>query len=133
MIQSNRRTVAIYCRTAQCDSDAIEMQQTALIRFANERGYADLICYADNGVSGLTFQRPAFMQMATDIEAGQVQAILVRDLSRIGRNNIEVLAWIEHCQQAGIEVISMNDDALHSPVARFYPAFAALVKGGSYQ
>jgi len=108
----------------------MDIQKNSLMQLAVDRGYANPVCYADNGVSGLSLRRPGFMQMMTDMETGQVQAVIVRDISRIGRNSVEVLQWIEDCHRAGVEIITLCNGVLQPPVTRFYQAFAALAKGG---
>jgi len=133
--QSNKRTAAIYFRVAHEDDLAIEMQQKTLIQFAFDKGYINPVCYADNGVSGMTLNRPAFAELAKDIKTGKVNVVIVKDLSRIGRNIHEVMQWIEDCRNAGIVVISMCEGVLTERDERYQPyhlmlAAYARAKGG---
>ena len=79
--------------------------------------------YIDNGVSGRTFQRPAFQQMLSDIEAGHVNCVIVKDLSRLGRNSIDTGYYIEqYFRLRSIRFISVtenydsNDPDIHSGI-----------------
>jgi len=133
--QSNKRTVALYCRVAREDGYAIETQQKTLIQFAVGKGYINPVCYADNGVSGTTLHRPAFAELAKDIKTGKVQMVIVKDLSRIGRNIFEVLKWIDDCRKADIEIISMCEGVLTERNEQYQPyhimlAAYARAKGG---
>lgn len=57
---------------------------------ANEKGYTKVVHFCDDGVSGVTMQRPAFIEMIKQLELGKASAVFVKDLSRLGRNYIEV-------------------------------------------
>jgi len=120
--QSNKqRKAACYCRVAHEDNSAIEMQQSSLIQFAVDKGYINPVCYTDNGVSGTTLNRPAFAELARDIKTGNVNTVIVKDFSRIGRNIFEVGKWIEDCRSAGIVIISMLDGVLTERDERYQP------------
>lgn len=125
-------TTAIYCRVATMDEMAIEWQQQILYQFAAQKGYIEPVCFADNGASGLTFDRPAFAEMETAIAKGEIKTILVKDLSRIGRNTIAVMEWLDNCEKAGITVISMLESK-NLPLFQNHllMAVAAFTKGGS--
>ena len=112
MKQSNNRRAVVYCRVAHSDDHAMEIQQKTLFQFAVGQGYIYPVCYADNGVSGMTLNRHAFAKMEKDIKTGKVKVVIVKDLSRIGRNIVEVGKWIEDCRNADIEIISMFDGVL---------------------
>ena len=66
--------------------------------------------YTDNGTTGRTFERPAFQQMLSDVEAGKINCIVVKDLSRLGRNTIDTGFYIEkYFPLHGVRFISVND------------------------
>ena len=88
-------TAALYCRLSRDDnmdaeSNSISNQKKILQKAAKERGYTDTIFFVDDGVTGTTMKRPGFQKMLTAIEAGYISAVFVKDLSRLGRNYIEV-------------------------------------------
>ena len=99
MKQSNRNpsagTAALYCRLSRDDnmdteSNSIQNQKKILQKAAREKGYTDTIFYVDDGITGTTMKRPAFQDMLKGIETGYITAVFVKDLSRLGRNYIEV-------------------------------------------
>ena len=88
-------TAALYCRLSRDDnmdseSNSISNQKKILQKAAKERGYTDTIFFVDDGVTGTTMKRPGFQKMIAAIEAGYISAVFVKDLSRLGRNYIEV-------------------------------------------
>ena len=107
---SNKRRVAVYCRVACEDNDAIEKQQTMLRVFAQEQGYSEIAVYSDNGYSGLNFNRPALTQMESDKQAGLINVVIIKDLSRISRNTSDALDWLGRTRQSEVSVKSFNDD-----------------------
>ena len=99
MKQSNKNfavgTAALYCRLSRDDnmdseSNSISNQKKILQKAAKEKGYTDTIFFVDDGITGTTMKRPGFQKMLTAIEAGYISAVFVKDLSRLGRNYIEV-------------------------------------------
>ena len=94
-INTNYGTAALYCRLSRDDnmdteSNSIQNQKQLLQKVAKEKGYTDTIFFVDDGVTGTTMNRPGFQKMLNAIEAGYISAVLVKDLSRLGRNYIEV-------------------------------------------
>ena len=91
----NFGTAALYCRLSRDDnmdteSNSIQNQKKILQKAAKEKGYADTLFFVDDGITGTTMKRPGFQKMITAIEAGYISAVFVKDLSRLGRNYIEV-------------------------------------------
>ena len=72
------------------ESNSIQNQKKILQKAAKEKGYADTLFFVDDGITGTTMKRPGFQKMITAIEAGYISAVFVKDLSRLGRNYIEV-------------------------------------------
>lgn len=88
-------TAALYCRLSRDDnmdteSNNISNQKKILQKTAKEKGYTDTIFFVDDGITGTTMKRKDFQKMLTAIEAGYISAVFVKDLSRLGRNYIEV-------------------------------------------
>ena len=88
-------TAALYCRLSRDDnmdaeSNSIQNQKKLLQKVAREKGYTDTLFFVDDGITGTTMKRPGFQKMLTAIEAGYISAVFVKDLSRLGRNYIEV-------------------------------------------
>ena len=88
-------TAALYCRLSRDDnmdseSNSIQNQRKILQKVAKDKGYTDTIFFVDDGITGTTMKRPGFQKMLTAIEAGYISAVFVKDLSRLGRNYIEV-------------------------------------------
>jgi site-specific DNA recombinase len=99
MKQSSKKhelgTAALYCRLSRDDnmdseSNSIQNQRKILQKVAKDKGYTDTIFFVDDGITGTTMKRPGFQKMLTAIEAGYISAVFVKDLSRLGRNYIEV-------------------------------------------
>ena len=74
----------------QGESNSISNQRKILQKAAKDKGYTDTIFFVDDGITGTTMKRPGFQKMLTAIEAGYISAVFVKDLSRLGRNYIEV-------------------------------------------
>ena len=99
MKQSSKKhelgTAALYCRLSRDDnmdseSNSIQNQRKILHKAAKDKGYTDTVFFVDDGITGTTMKRPGFQKMLTAIEAGYISAVFVKDLSRLGRNYIEV-------------------------------------------
>ncbi|HGM3373068.1 TPA: recombinase family protein [Clostridioides difficile] len=99
MKQSSKKTAlgtaALYCRLSRDDnmdneSNSISNQKKILQKAAKDKGYTDTIFFVDDGITGTTMKRPGFQKMIAAIEAGYISAVFVKDLSRMGRNYIEV-------------------------------------------
>ena len=99
MKQSSKKhelgTAALYCRLSRDDnmdseSNSIQNQRKILQKAAKDKGYTDTVFFVDDGITGTTMKRPGFQKMLTAIEAWYISAVFVKDLSRLGRNYIEV-------------------------------------------
>jgi DNA invertase Pin-like site-specific DNA recombinase len=100
MKRSNRRknredTAFLYERLSRDDnlegeSYSISNQKKLLIKVAKEKGYTNLVHFSDDGISGVTMERPGFVAMIQELEEGHAAAVFVKDMSRLGRNYIEV-------------------------------------------
>ena len=108
-------TAALYCRLSRDDnmdteSNSIQNQKKLLQKVAREKGYTDTLFFVDDGITGTTMKRPGFQKMITAIEAGYISAVFVKDLSRLGRNYIEVGKLTEEFfPQYDVRLIAVSD------------------------
>ena len=98
--QTEEKITALYERLSRDDdqigdSNSIVNQKKYLESYAEQRGYTNLRHYTDDGWSGGNFERPAWKQLVTDIEAGKVAHVLVKDMSRIGRDYLQTGFYTE--------------------------------------
>ena len=107
-MQADKKQAAIYCRVASKDDFAIERQRQDLRRFAAAQGYEDCAEYLDNGVNGLTLDRPAFSRLHNDMIAGKIQVIFIVSASRIGRDLFATMKWLHEAKASGAEIISQH-------------------------
>lgn len=106
--------VACYARISrdedQKNYDTIISQKNICIDYANTNfSPISIEMYEDDNISGYTMDRPDFNRLQKDIDEGKINCIVSKDLSRIGRNNPQVLMFIQNMQQKDIRVIAIND------------------------
>lgn len=107
---------AIYCRLSQDDgslgeSGSIQTQKAILTQYCQEHHMEIVDCYCDDGWSGTNFDRPAFQRMIGDIEAGRVNTVIVKDLSRFGREYAQMGLYIEHYfEEKGVRFVSLAEN-----------------------
>jgi DNA invertase Pin-like site-specific DNA recombinase len=94
------KKAALYCRLSRDDgteseSNSISNQRDLLTHFCAQNDIEIFDIYIDDGFSGTTFERPSFVRLTADIENGFVGAVIVKDLSRLGRNNALVAFYTE--------------------------------------
>ena len=123
MLQNHTAKAAIYARRSPEDranrqnlfrgdgvSDSIETQILMLQQYADSQGFINYREYYDDNISGTTFSRPQFMEMLTDIKAGRIDTVIVKDLSRLGRDYIESGRYQEVIfPEMGARLIAVND------------------------
>ena len=98
--QENDKITALYCRLSRDDeqqgeSNSIKNQKSILSKYAKENKFQNIRFFVDDGYSGTTFTRPAFMEMIELAENGQIKTIIVKDHSRLGRNRLVVGQLLE--------------------------------------
>ena len=114
--QEQEKITALYCRLSQDDgldgdSNSIQNQKTILMDYAKSRGYLHPMYFVDDGISGTTFQRPAFQRMEAMIENGEIGTVIVKDLSRFGRNHIETGRYLEMVYPSlGVKFIAIQEN-----------------------
>ena len=112
--QSNIVT-ALYCRLSrdddiQGDSNSISNQKKLLSKYAKEYGLFNTKYFVDDGYSGTNFDRPGFIEMAEAIEAGYIGAVLVKDMSRLGRDYLQVGYYTDNFfPEHNVRFIAVND------------------------
>lgn len=121
MRQSNHKksrdvTAFLYERLSRDDnlegeSYSIGNQKTLLTKVAKEKGYTNLVHFLDDGISGVTMDRPGFVEMIQQLEQGRAAAVFVKDLSRLGRNYIEVGRLTEEFfPEHDIRLVAVSDN-----------------------
>lgn len=110
------KITALYCRLSKDDlnvgdSDSIVHQRAILEKYAEENYFPNVRVFIDDGYSGVSFERPGFQEMYKLIEAGKVGIVITKDLSRLGRNYIEVGNFTEFIfPRYGVRYIAINDN-----------------------
>ena len=94
----------------QGESFSIQNQKIMLEDFARRNGFPRFRHYTDDGVSGTRFDRPGFMAMMEEVEDGNVETIIVKDMSRLGRDYLKVGQVMEILRQRGVRLIAINDN-----------------------
>lgn len=106
---------ALYCRLSrdddnEGDSNSIQHQKQILEKYAKDHSITNYKFYVDDGYSGTSFNRPGFQEMLADIEAGYVDCVIVKDMSRFGRNYLEVEMYTEIMfPDKDVRFIAIND------------------------
>jgi DNA invertase Pin-like site-specific DNA recombinase len=107
--------VGIYCRLSKDDgldmeSASIATQKTLLTDYVRQQGWKAVDVYADDGYTGLNFDRPDFQRMLRDIEAGKIDCVVTKDLSRFGRNYLDCGLYLEvYFPERGVRYVAVND------------------------
>ena len=116
MYGATDKITALYCRLSQEDDRAgeslsIENQKAMLLQYAREHHFPNPTFFVDDGVSGVTYDRPGFQAMLTEIEAGRVAVAITKDLSRLGRNSALTGLYTNFTfPQNGVRFIAINDN-----------------------
>ena len=116
--------VACYCRLSREDaklgeSVSIETQKKVLEDYCRNENLPVYDYYVDDGYTGTNFERPGFKRMMTDIKAGKINYVIVKDLSRLGREHIMVGQYIQKTfPEMGVHFLALADDVDTSNVSR---------------
>ena len=121
MLRATDKITALYCRLSVEDtkekggkddpSNSIQHQQIMLMEYAKSQHFPNPTFFIDDGYSGVDFSnRPGFQKMLAEIEAGHVEAVITKDLSRLGRNSSLTGLYINYTfPQYGVRYIAIND------------------------
>ena len=120
--QYENKITALYCRLSQedelkGDSNSIQNQRAILEKYAKDNGFENIEVFVDDGYSGVSFNRPDFQRLLEMMEQGKVATLITKDLSRLGRNYIEVGQYTEMLfPRWDVRYIAINDnyDSLYS-------------------
>ena len=120
--QYEKKITALYCRLSQedelkGDSNSIQNQRAILEKYAKDNGFENIEVFVDDGYSGVSFNRPDFQRLLEMMEQGKVAVLITKDLSRLGRNYIEVGQYTEMLfPRWDVRYIAINDnyDSLYS-------------------
>lgn len=112
-VLSSDEITALYCRLSQDDkqegdSNSIINQKKILKKYAMDRGYTNIQFYIDDGISGTTFNRAGFQSMIADVESGKVKRVIVKDMSRLGRDYLQVGMYTEIFSRSMMFILSQS-------------------------
>ena len=110
----NEKITPLYERLSRDDelqgeSNSISNQKQMLEDFARRNGLPNPTHFTDDGISGTRFDRPGFLAMMEEVEAGRVEAIVIKDMIRLGRDYLKVGQVMEVLRQRGVRLIAIND------------------------
>lgn len=108
------KITALYCRLSRDDalqgeSNSISNQREFLTRHARELGLRNTRFFIDDGFSGVTFDRPGWQELMVEVDEGNVAAVLLKDMSRMGRDYLRVGLYMEQFTELGIRLIAISD------------------------
>ncbi len=115
-MQTETNVTALYCRLSsdddlQGESNSITHQKEILADYAARHGFENFRYYVDDGISGTTFDRPDFQRMLADVENNVISTVIVKDLSRLGRDYVMTGYYTEIVfQQHDVRFISVTDN-----------------------
>ena len=117
---TNELITALYERLShddelQGESNSITNQKKILEDYASQHGMINIRHYTDDGISGTRFDRPGFQRMIEDVEADRVSAVIIKDMSRFGRDYLQVGTYMETLRQHNVRLIAVGDnvDTIH--------------------
>ena len=110
----NTKTTILYERLSHEDgreneSVSIENQKAYLEEYATRNGFTNLVHMTDDGWSGTRWDRPAFLKVMDEVERGNVGAILIKDMSRLGRDHLRVGLFLEQIREMGVRLIAVAE------------------------
>ncbi len=128
MDKQQHYSAALYCRLSVDDGNyggsvSIETQKIMLEQYCKDHAITEYTFYCDDGASGTNFNRPSFQKMYADIKNNRINLVIVKDLSRFGRNYIEVGAYVEEFKDCGVRFIATDDnyDSLNNSDDLMFP------------
>ena len=109
-----RMITALYERLSRDDdvegeSNSIQNQKKLLEDYAKQHGFSNPVHFTDDGISGTCFDRPGFLEMMKQVEAGRVKYLCIKDMSRLGRDYLKVGQIMEILRQKDVRLIAIND------------------------
>ena len=95
----------------QGESNSVTDQKRLLENYARDHGIDSFVHYTNDGISGTRFDRPGFMAMMSEVNAGHINMICVKDMSRIGRDYLKIGEVMETLRRRGVRLAAVNDNA----------------------
>ena len=114
MARKSERYPALYERLShddelQGESNSISNQKRILEDYAEQQGFSNCVHFTDDGISGTRFDRPGFQKMIDEVKADRISAVIVKDMSRFGRDYLQVGTYMEVLRKHDTRLIALND------------------------
>lgn len=129
MSRQSDQITTLYCRLSrddelQGDSNSIVNQKAILSKYAKENSFKNILCFVDDGYSGTNFNRPGWCELIEKVESGEVSTLIVKDMSRLGRDYLKVGFYTEVLfVEKGVRFIAINNgiDSTNQQDSNFTP------------
>ena len=113
-MSKSEKIIALYERLSRDDdmdgeSNSISNQKRQLEDYAAQHNLPNIVHFTDDGISGTRFDRPGFLALMKEVEAGNVEYLCLKDMSRLGRDYLKVGQIMEILRQQGVRLIAIND------------------------
>ena len=113
-MSKSEKITALYERLSRDDdmdgeSNSISNQKRQLEDYAAQHNLPNIVHFTDDGISGTRFDRPGFLALMKEVEAGNVEYLCLKDMSRLGRDYLKVGQIMEILRQQGVRLIAIND------------------------
>ena len=114
MARKSERYPALYERLShddelQGESNSISNQKRILEDYAEQHGFTNCIHFTDDGISGTQFDRPGFQKMIAEVKADRISVVIIKDMSRFGRDYLQVGTYMEVLRKHDTRLIALND------------------------
>lgn len=114
MARKSERYPALYERLShddelQGESNSISNQKRILEDYAEQHGFTSCIHFTDDGISGTQFDRPGFQKMIAEVKADRISVVIIKDMSRFGRDYLQVGTYMEVLRKHDTRLIALND------------------------
>ena len=123
-----QKITALYERLSRDDelqgmSNSIINQQLLLEDYAKKNGFTNIVHFADDGFTGTSFERPNWKRLIAEVEAGNVATVIIKDMTRFGRDHVQVGAYMELFRQRGVRFIAIDNsiDSINPESLEFAP------------
>jgi DNA invertase Pin-like site-specific DNA recombinase len=116
------KQIAVYCRTAQKNPEAIKLQKKQVLTFLKDQKNLgkcpdDVIFFEDDGYSGLNSERPGFQSLEDELKKGHVRAVVTTDLDRVSRSISLICEFISSLEKKGVRLLSIRGECNLPPRA----------------
>ena len=130
---SSEKIIVLYERLSREDENlgesySISNQKKLLEDYCREKGWTRFRHFTDDGISGTTFDRPSFKAMIQLVEDGEVETIILKDMSRLGRDYLVVGQLREFFRKKGVRLIAINDNHDSSDIGKGVKSIAGRIE-----